>query len=104
MPARRKEASTAEIKIRMKEPIRARIERSAKRRGISMNAEMNDIFEQWYRSEDHLERSLQHMYGPQGAAILSILGEIVQAAGRDAATVAEIAGASPFGDPGTSAQ
>jgi hypothetical protein len=35
-------SAIATIKIRMKEPLRAQIERAAKRRGVSMNQEMND--------------------------------------------------------------
>lgn len=35
-------SAVAEIKIRMKEPLRAAIEHAAKRRGVSMNAEMID--------------------------------------------------------------
>ena len=38
----RKNTANVDIKIRMKEPLRADIERAAKRRGVSMNAEMND--------------------------------------------------------------
>jgi hypothetical protein len=40
MPQEREDTATVDIKIRMKEPLRAEIEKSAKDKGISMNAEM----------------------------------------------------------------
>src|SRR5262245_37633013 len=48
---RRKQAARADIKIRMKEPLRAKIEAAAKRRGVSMNAEMVSRLEQSFQKE-----------------------------------------------------
>lgn len=47
--------SKAEIKIRLREPLRAKIERAAKRRGVSMNSEMihrldQSFFGDWHRA------------------------------------------------------
>jgi hypothetical protein len=40
MASSREAAATVDIKIRMKEPLRAKIEEAAKNHGVSMNAEM----------------------------------------------------------------
>lgn len=69
MAPRRKQSATVDIKIRMKEPLRAEIERAAKRRGVSMNTEMVDRLEQAYRAEEALG-------GPRTAALLRALAEI----------------------------
>ncbi|HEY3909476.1 MAG TPA: hypothetical protein VGM07_06255 [Stellaceae bacterium] len=47
----RDEAATVQLKLRIKEPLRATIEREADRRGLSMNAEAEDRIEQAYRDE-----------------------------------------------------
>lgn len=48
----RKKTATVDIKIRFKEPLRARIERAAKQRGVSMNAEMTDRLERSFSQDD----------------------------------------------------
>jgi hypothetical protein len=47
----RDDAATVQLKLRIKEPLRAMIEREATRRGLSMNAEAEDRIEQAYRDE-----------------------------------------------------
>lgn len=69
----RDQAASAEIKIRMKEPLRAEIERAARRRGVSMNAEM----------VDRLERSFaETAYPPEIAALAELLARVMTDAGR----------------------
>jgi hypothetical protein len=52
----REEAATVQLKVRMKEPLRANLEEAARRRGVSMNAEtvhrLERSFEQDQRIED----------------------------------------------------
>jgi hypothetical protein len=42
---RRKQSATVDLKVRMKEPLRATLERSAKKRAVSLNAEAVDRLE-----------------------------------------------------------
>lgn len=42
----RKQSATVQLKVRMKEPLRARIERAANQRGVSLNAEIVGRLEQ----------------------------------------------------------
>jgi hypothetical protein len=69
-----------DIKIRMREPLRAEIERAAKRRGISMNAEMNERLSASYERGRVLDEALNFAYGEDGAGLLRLLGEVVRAA------------------------
>lgn len=48
----RKRTATVELKVRMKEPLRAKIEKAAKRRGVSMNAEAVDRLERSFSRDD----------------------------------------------------
>ena len=58
MPARKKSAIVQQ-KIRMHEPLRADIERAAKRNGVSMNGEMVKRLEMSFLEADHkAERKL----------------------------------------------
>lgn len=49
---RRKQSATVQLTLRMKEPLRAQIKRSAKRRGLSLNAEIVDQLERVYTYEE----------------------------------------------------
>jgi|GEM_PF-2753998 hypothetical protein len=53
---RRPKAATVDIGLRVKEPMRARIEKGAKKRGVSMNAEIADRLETSFTKEDMLDR------------------------------------------------
>ena len=48
----RKQNTTVDLKVRMKEPLRAKVEKAAKRRGVSMNAEAVDRLERSFDKED----------------------------------------------------
>ena len=54
--SKRTRAATVDIGLRVKEPMRARIERSAKDRGVSMNAEINDRLETTFTKEELFDR------------------------------------------------
>ncbi|MGC2415898.1 MAG: hypothetical protein WA459_24785 [Stellaceae bacterium] len=74
MAANRKRSATVDIKIRMKEPLRAEIERSAREKGISMNAEMTEQLGRIYEQPDLLvEAALESVYGPKVAGIVSTM-------------------------------
>jgi hypothetical protein len=53
---RRPKAATVDIGLRVKEPMRARIERESKQRGVSMNAEITDRLETSFTREDSFDR------------------------------------------------
>jgi hypothetical protein len=52
--ARRKASATVQLKVRMKEPLRAQLEKAAKQRGISINSEIVDRLEQSQAMSDVL--------------------------------------------------
>jgi len=50
--ATRKLSATVDLKVRMKEPLRARLEKASAKRGISMNAEAVDRLERSFNEDD----------------------------------------------------
>jgi Arc-like DNA binding domain len=54
--SKRIKAATVDVGLRVKEPMRARIERSAKGRGVSMNAEINARLEATFTKEELFDR------------------------------------------------
>lgn len=65
----RKKSATVDVGLRVKEPMRAALDRSAKKRGISLNAEI----------VDRLERSLhedQNLSGPKAARIAHMMSSM----------------------------
>ena len=52
MKMRRPKSATVDLKVRMKEPLRAKIESSAKKHGVSLNAEIVRRTEESFRKED----------------------------------------------------
>lgn len=48
----RKKSATIDLKVRMKEPLRAKLERAAKSRGVSLNAETVDRVERSFLAQD----------------------------------------------------
>src|SRR5262245_9631690 len=72
--ARRDPTALAQLKVRMREPLRARLEQDAKRRGVSINAEIVDRLE---RAADHqglLSEALSLTDGKEFAGLLLFLG------------------------------
>ena len=54
--AKRERSATVQLKARMKEPLRARLERSARARGVSINEELISRVEGSFSDEDALQR------------------------------------------------
>lgn len=76
--ATRRQSATVDLKVRMKEPLRAKLERVARQRGVSMNAE----------AVDRLERSFIEAESWGGVAVLNLArlaaAALVQAGQREA--------------------
>src|SRR6516164_278243 len=74
---RRDDAATVQLKIRIKEPLRAAIEKDADARGVTMNAAVNDRLEQSFhedaRSRD-LREALALALGAEVAAVTLAMG------------------------------
>lgn len=68
--AKRKVSDTVDLKVRMKEPLRQRLEKAALRRGISMNAEAVERLEQSFKSEDSIPAALAFKYGDKLAGLV----------------------------------
>jgi hypothetical protein len=79
MSPKRAQATTVGLKLRMKEPLRAAIERAAKRRGVSMNSEINDRLEEAYAKVDALG-------GPRLSEIIKAIAQAMRMAGSIAAS------------------
>lgn len=79
---KRKESATVDVKIRMKEPLRAAIERAAKRRGVSMNSEMTDRLERSLRDEAWAVHAFEARYGKRLAGMIEILARAMDETGR----------------------
>jgi Arc-like DNA binding domain len=71
----RDETAVADVKTRMREPLRAAMERSAKQRGVSMNAEIVSRLEQSLRQEAEFG-------GPAGRQRAHLALSTFMAAGR----------------------
>lgn len=54
----RKQSQTVQLKLRMKEPLRAAVEKSAKKRGVSLNTELVDRIERSFEQDRHLDQAL----------------------------------------------
>lgn len=50
----REQSATVQLKIRMKEPLRAELEQAAQERGVSLNAEAVDRLERSFRKDEDL--------------------------------------------------
>lgn len=83
--ARRKKSATVDLKVRMKEPLRASLATAAKRRGVSMNAEAVDRLEQSFHHQALLIEVLEAAFGKPLAATLLTLGRAMDHAGRHSA-------------------
>lgn len=75
MPAR-KITDTVQLKLRIREDLRRRLEREAKKRSVSLNAEMADRIEQSFDQEDLVNKMLG---GEHTAIFLKVLGLMIQA-------------------------
>jgi hypothetical protein len=85
----RDEAATAQLKIRIKEPLRAAIENDAAVRGVTMNAVINDRLEQSFRKDARsrdLREALALALGAEVAAVTMAIGLAI----RDVVTWARL--------------
>lgn len=76
MPTR-DDAATVQLKIRIKEPLRAAIEEDAEARGVTMNAAINDRLEQSFREDARsrdLREALALALGADVAAVTLAIG------------------------------
>jgi hypothetical protein len=76
----RQDTANVQLKIRIKEPLRAKIERDAEERGISMNAAVEDRLDQAYRDAE--------AFGARGGLVRFLLDLIRVGAGSRALTTA----------------
>lgn len=72
---KRKQTDTVDLKVRMKEPLRASLERAAKRRGVSMNAEAVNRLEQSFEIEDRFG-------GPRMVELMESVARIMKQTGE----------------------
>jgi hypothetical protein len=80
----RKKTDSVDLKVRMKEPLRARLEAAARAKGVSLNAEAVDRLGRSFDREDLLPEVLALPFGKPLAGILLLLGKMMDTAGRDA--------------------
>ena len=78
---RRKESETVQVGLRIKEPLRAALEETAKHRGVSMNAEIVARLEQSFAAE----RRLADVFGSSEMfGLMKALAAVMQTAGGSA--------------------
>ncbi len=76
--AQRKRTATIQLKVRMKEPVRGQLEKAAKARGVSMNAEIGKRLERSFEIEDRLG-------GPQLINLIETIASVMKLTGEYAA-------------------
>ena len=74
----RDKSATIDLKVRMKEPLRAKIESAAGARGVSLNAEAVDRLEKSFADQ---EARYEGFGGPGGYGIFRVLGSAASALG-----------------------
>ena len=79
----RKKSATVDLKVRMKEPLRAKIEAAAGARGVSLNAETVDRLERSFATEEWRH---EEFGGRGGYEIFRVLGAAASALGSMAGT------------------
>jgi len=68
---KRAKSDTVDIGLRLKEAVRAKVERAAKERGVSMNAEIAGRVERSFERQGVIEEVLALAYGPQLASVFA---------------------------------
>jgi hypothetical protein len=61
--AKRKQSEIVNIKLRLREPLRAKVEKAAKSRGVSMNAEMVARLEDTFANQSVVDQALDAVLG-----------------------------------------
>lgn len=81
--AKRSKTAIANLKVRLRESLRAKIERAAKSRGVSMNAEMVDRVDESFEKEAEIER----LFGSDEVfALMKVVSSAMHLTGRFANT------------------
>jgi hypothetical protein len=70
----RDQTALVQLKIRMREPLRARLEEEASLRGVSINAEVVDRLEHTFQRNDLLAEVLSLTFGDRLAGLLIMIG------------------------------
>jgi len=94
----RERTAVVQLKVRMREVLRAKLEKEAKQRGTSINAEIVDRLESSFERKDLLTEVLSLTYGRQVAGILMLLGSAMNHAGVNSLLTAA---GGPFFDDNT---
>lgn len=78
---RRKPSDTAQLKLRIREPLRRRLAQDAERNQTTLNAAIVTRIELGYEGERQLDAALDRLYGRQLAGVLTLLGKVMRAVG-----------------------
>ncbi len=79
---RRKKTAKAQVPVRMVETLRAKLEKSARSRGVSMNGEIVDRLDRSFHSQALVNEVLEAMFGKPLAATLLTIGRAMDHTGR----------------------
>jgi hypothetical protein len=79
---RRERTAVVQLKIRMREALRARLEEEANTRGVSINAEVVDRLQRTFEHQDLLPEVLTLAYSNETAGLLIMLGSVMNDAGH----------------------
>jgi hypothetical protein len=88
MTEKREPTDLVQLKVRMREPLRARLEKAAKLRGESLNAETVRRLEHSFDIQDLLTETLALTFGRHLAALLLEIGHAMDSTGKHAAFAA----------------
>ena len=77
--AAREKTETVDLKVRMKEGLRAQVEAAAQDHGVSLNAEAVARLEQSFRDQRLMVDAMQLVYGPQLADLVLKIGDVMKA-------------------------
>ena len=75
--AQRKRTATVQLKVRMKEPLRGQLEKAAKARGMSLNAEIGKRLERSFETEDRFG-------GPRVVDLIETIATVMKTTGEHA--------------------
>jgi hypothetical protein len=75
---KRPESDTVQLKVRMKEPLRAQLEKAAAKRGVSLNTEATDRLQQTFLNQKVLQEALDLSFGTQISELLIIIGDVMR--------------------------
>ena len=83
--AKRKQSAKVDLTLRIKEPLRADLAKTAKQRGVSMNAEIVNRLERSSHNQSLLNEVLDLEYGKRLAGFLLLVGRAMNEAGMHSA-------------------